>query len=112
VNSVRALQLVTADAQVLELSRSQNAELFRAVFGGYGALGVVTEVELDLDANTRMERVVQGVPLEDYPRFFQESVLADPKMVMHNADLIPPGFDTPVAVAGERPTRPSRKGKG
>ena len=33
VNSVRAVQLVTADSQVLELSRSENAELFRAVFG-------------------------------------------------------------------------------
>jgi len=111
VNSVRALQLVTADAQVLELSRSQNAELFRAVFGGYGALGVVTEVELDLDANTRMERVVQGVPLEDYPRFFQESVLADPKMVMHNADLIPPGFDTPVAVGWRATDKAVTEGK-
>jgi FAD/FMN-containing dehydrogenase len=99
VNSVRALQLVTADSRVLEVSRSQDAELFRAVFGGYGALGVVTEVELDLDANARMERVVQRVPLEDYPRFFRESVLADPKMVMHNADLTPPGFDLPVAIS-------------
>jgi len=99
VNSVRELQLVTADSQVLELSRSQNAELFRAVLGGYGAFGVVTEVELDLDANARMERFVQEVPLEDYPRFFRETVLADPKMVMHNADLIPPGFDLPVAIS-------------
>jgi FAD/FMN-containing dehydrogenase len=106
VNSVRALQLVTADSQVLELSRSQNAELFRAVFGGYGALGVVTEVELDLDANARMERIVQGVPLEDYPRFFRETVLADAKTVMHNADLIPPDFDTPVAISWRATDKP------
>jgi FAD/FMN-containing dehydrogenase len=106
VNSVRALQIVTADAQVLELSRSQNAELFRAVFGGYGGLGVVTEVELDLDANTRMERIVQSVPLEDYPQFFRETVLADPKMVMHNADLIPPDFDTPVAISWRATDKP------
>ena len=106
VNSVRALQLVTADSQVLELSRSQNAELFRAVLGGYGAFGVVTEVELDLDANARMERIVQEVPLEDYPRFFRETVLADPAMVMHNADLIPPGFDRPVAISWRATDKP------
>jgi FAD/FMN-containing dehydrogenase len=106
VNSVRALQLVTADSQVLELSRSREPELFRAVFGGYGGLGVVTEVELDLDANTRMERIAQSVPLEDYPQFFRETVLADPKMVMHNADLIPPDFDYPVAISWRETGKP------
>ena len=106
VNSARAVQLVTVDSRVLELSRSQNAELFRAVFGGYGGLGVVTEVELDLDANTRMERIAQSLPLEDYPQFFRETVLADPKMVMHNADLIPPDFDTPVAISWRATDKP------
>ena len=111
VNSARAVQLVTADSQVLELSRSQNSELFRAVFGGYGGLGVVTEVELDLDANTRMERISQSVPLEDYPQFFRETVLADPKMVMHNADLIPPDFDTPVAISWRVTDKPVTESK-
>ena len=106
VNSVRAAQLVTADSTVLELSRSQNAELFRAVAGGYGAFGVVTEVELELDENARIERIVRHVPLERYPRFFHERVLADPRMVMHNADLIPPGFDSPVAVSWRATKKP------
>jgi FAD/FMN-containing dehydrogenase len=99
VNSVRALRLVTASGEAVELSRSQNAELFRAVFGGYGTLGVITEVELDLVANSRIERLARAVPLEDYPRFFRDGVLVDPGMVMHNADLIPPDFDLPVAVS-------------
>ena len=46
VNSVRALQLVSADGSVSELVPS--SEVFRGVFGGYGGLGVVTEVELPL----------------------------------------------------------------
>jgi len=111
VNSVRALQLVTASSQVLELSRSLEPELFSAVFGGYGGLGVVTEVELDLDANTRMERIVQRVPLENYPRFFRETVLADPGMVMHNADLTPPGFDAPVAISWRATDKPATEAK-
>ncbi len=111
VNSARTVQLVTADSQVLELSRSREPELFRAVFGGYGGLGVVTEVELDLDANTRMERISQSVPLEDYPQFFRETVLADPKMVMHNADLIPPDFDTPVAISWRVTDKPVTESK-
>ena len=106
VNSVRALALVTAEGEVLELSRSQNPELFAAAIGGYGGLGVVAEVELDLDANARIERLVQRVPLEDYPRFFRETVLADPLMVMHNADLIPHRFDSPIAVSWRATDKP------
>ena len=111
VNSVRALQLVTADSRVLELSRSRDPGLFSAVIGGYGALGVVTEVELELDANARMERIAQSVPLEDYPRFFREKVLADPEMVMHNADLVPPGFDAPLAISWRATGKPLTEAK-
>jgi len=98
INSVRAVQMVTANSEVLELTRTGNAELFRAVFGGYGGLGVVTEVELELDSNSRMERVVQEISLEQYPVHFREQVLRDPNTVMHNADLAPPDFDAPRAI--------------
>jgi FAD/FMN-containing dehydrogenase len=99
INSVRAVQLVTASSDVLELTQSQNSELFRAVFGGYGGVGVVTEVELDLDSNGRIERVVQDIPLEQYPAFFHEQVLPNARMVMHNADLAPPKFDAPRVIS-------------
>lgn len=99
VNSVRAVQLVTAGGEVLELTRSQHVELFAGVFGGYGGLGLITEVELDLETNSRMERVVEAVPLEDYPAFFRDRILADPRMLMHNADLTPPAFDSPRSIS-------------
>ncbi len=92
VNSVQALQLVTAEGEVLELTRSQDPELFRAVFGGYGGLGVITEVDLELEANAKIERVVQDVALDRYPAFFRERVLSDARIVLHNADLSPPKF--------------------
>ncbi|MGQ0658382.1 MAG: FAD-binding protein [Chromatiales bacterium] len=112
VNAVRALQLVTADGKRLELTRAENHDLFRAVFGGYGGLGVITEVEMDLEPNTRIERMVQSVTLADYPRFFREQVLGNPKTVLHNADLTPPGFDSPRAitwVTTERPLTEERR---
>lgn len=97
-HSVRALQLVLADGSVVECSRQQQPALFRAAIGGYGAMGVITEVELDVATNRRIERRVAPVPLEDYPRWFQAEVLQDPRAVLHNADLLPPRFDAPVAV--------------
>jgi FAD/FMN-containing dehydrogenase len=99
VNSIRALQLVLPNGDVVEASRSENTELFRAAVGGYGGIGVITEVELDLDENTRIERVVKPVRLEDYPEYFRQDVLSDSQVVLHNADLVPPGFDRPTAIS-------------
>lgn len=101
-HSVRALQMVLADGKVAEASRRQNPQLFQAALGGYGAVGVITEVELDLVPNERMERVVQAVRLEDYPAFFRARVQADASSLMHNADLMPPRFDEPVSVTWRR----------
>jgi len=102
--SIRALQLVTAEGQVMELGRAHDAELFAAVIGGYGGLGIVTEVELDLTQNSAMVRKIERVSLEEYPTYFTQQVVGDPEVLMHNADLMPPNFDQPLAVSWRRTT--------
>lgn len=97
-HSVRALQLVLADGSVVEASRTGNPDLFGAALGGYGAVGVITEVELELAQNVRIERLVEDVALNDYPGHFKRKVLADSRAILHNADLLPPAFDAPVSV--------------
>lgn len=97
-NTVRALQLVLADGSVIESSPTVRSELFRAAIGGYGAIAVITEVELELADNVRIERVIERVPLKRYLSHFKEKVLADKRAVLHNADLLPPMFDSPVSV--------------
>lgn len=101
-HSVRALQLVLADGSIVEADRSSHPELFRAAIGGYGAVGVITEVELDVAENVRIERVVLSVPLEAYVEHFNQKVASDPRALLHNADLLPPNFDTPVSVTWMR----------
>jgi FAD/FMN-containing dehydrogenase len=105
-NSVRALQIVLADGTVVEADRNGNEELFRAATGGYGAVGVITEVELDLAENVRIERVVKELPLDRYPDYFEKTVRSDAANLLHNADLIPPLFDMPVAVTWRCTSRP------
>lgn len=105
-NSVRALQIVLADGSVREASRLENAELFAAAVGGYGAVGVVTEVELDLAQNCRIERTVTPVALEAYPAHFARTVRSDADCILHNADLLPPRFEAPVAVSWRRTAKP------
>jgi FAD/FMN-containing dehydrogenase len=106
-NTVRALQLVLADGTVVEATRQSHGALFRAAIGGYGGIGVITEVELDVADNVRIERSVRRMPLDDYVAYFRSEVLPDTGAVLHNADLHPPAFREPVCTswrrAGEKP---------
>ncbi|MDP9522898.1 FAD-binding oxidoreductase [Pseudomonas putida] len=98
INSVRSLQLVLADASVVEASRTTNSDLFYAAIGGYGAMGVITEVELDLVSNITIERQIHRMPVADYPSFFNDQVRENEQAILHNADLPPPYFDIATSV--------------
>jgi FAD/FMN-containing dehydrogenase len=95
IASVRALQLITAQGVVLELSRQSQPELFFAVFVGYGVLGVVSEIELTLAQNEKIAREVVELSLDEYPRYFAE---LGRSALLHNADVIAPIFDRVLAV--------------
>ncbi|HEU4526192.1 MAG TPA: FAD-dependent oxidoreductase, partial [Gemmatimonadales bacterium] len=46
VRSLRSLRVVLADGRLMEASRTANPEIFAGVVGGYGGLGVITDVTL------------------------------------------------------------------
>ena len=66
VLSLRSLRVVLADGTATACSREENPELFFGVVGGYGGLGVITEVELELAENFRVERVQRKMRTRDY----------------------------------------------
>lgn len=104
-STIRALQIVLSNGDVLETSRENNADVFCAAIGGYGLIGVISEVELDVVDNTTIERKVEDVALEDYPHWFSR-LKENPTAVMHNADLTPPHFNKPLAVTYHTTTNP------
>jgi FAD/FMN-containing dehydrogenase len=101
-HTVRALQLVTVDGAAIETSFQDRPELFRAAIGGYGGVGVITELELEVADNVRIQRRIQRVALQAYPQHFRREVAADRRAVLHNADLLPPRFDRLVSVTWMR----------
>ena len=105
-HSVRALEMVLPDGEVVEASRQTHSELFHAALGGYGGIGVITEVELNLDENFRIERSTSRVPIEDYPDWFREKIQSNPNALLHNADLFPDRFDYPNCVTWLRTDKP------
>lgn len=92
VLSVRWIDLVLADGSLVRASRDENAELFFAAIGGYGAIGIIVEAELELAANEPVERISCTMARQDYAVFFQQTVRDDVSAVFHNGDLYPPHF--------------------
>jgi FAD/FMN-containing dehydrogenase len=65
IGDVDSFTLVDAAGRVLNCSRTENAELFRLAFGGYGLFGVITRVRLRLMPRAKLERVVRIIDVGD-----------------------------------------------
>ena len=69
--AVSALELVTANGEVVQLSRQQDGETFRGAVVGLGALGVITKVTLDLQPTFTMRQYVyENLPLHELKDHF------------------------------------------
>ena len=76
VDDVEALTIVDPHGDMLRCSRSENAERFRHVVGGYGLFGVVTSVALRLLPRQQLQRVVDVRLVDDLIAAFDERIRA------------------------------------
>ncbi len=94
VLSVREIALVLASGELVHASRTHNAEIFFGAIGGYGGLGVIVEVLLDLAHNLRLERVASKLPTAEYAAHFRKHVRESREAVFHNGDLYVPHYQS------------------
>ncbi|NOS55349.1 MAG: FAD-binding protein, partial [Cyclobacteriaceae bacterium] len=99
VSSVLELKLVTASGEVMTANRNQNPEVFATAIGGYGGIGVLVEVTLQLVDNVKVERQTSLVQVNDYNDFFNSTIRNDKTVIFQNGDLYPPNFDLINSVA-------------
>jgi FAD/FMN-containing dehydrogenase len=64
IGDLEALEVVTADGDVVRCSRTEHPELFRHVVGGYGLFGVVTAATLRLVPRQQVERIVELLDID------------------------------------------------
>ncbi|HLK55489.1 MAG TPA: D-arabinono-1,4-lactone oxidase [Chthonomonadaceae bacterium] len=71
--AVSALELVTADGEVKQLSRERDGETFLGAVVGLGGLGVVTKLTLDLAPTYHVcQEVYENLPLAQLESHFEE----------------------------------------
>jgi FAD/FMN-containing dehydrogenase len=90
--SVQKIKVILADGSSKDATPTDNSELFYGAVGGYGGLGVIAEVELDVVENVRISRKSVKLPLRKYLQFFKDSVRNSKEAIFHNGDLYPPHY--------------------
>jgi FAD/FMN-containing dehydrogenase len=75
--TLRAMRIMLADGTVVRASRSENAELFRAVLGGYGLFGVILDAELDVTDNVVYRSERRRLDYRAFPELFAREILPD-----------------------------------
>ena len=94
INSVQSFKIILADGSEMTASRTENKEIFFSAIGGYGGIGVITEVTLDLVENEKIKREVKTVSAKVYKKYFFENIRDNKEVVLHNGDILPPEYKT------------------
>jgi FAD/FMN-containing dehydrogenase len=94
VSSVLELKIVTASGDIITANRNENADVFKSAIGGYGGIGVITSVTLQLVDNTKVERHNKLVEVENYNDYFIKNIRDNEDVVFQNGDLYPPNYTT------------------
>lgn len=98
VLSVRSFKIVLGSGDILAASAQENSDIFYASIGGYGAIGVITEVELELADNIRIRQERVKMPRSQYAGWFDRNLRGQQDPLFHNADIYPPHFKAVSAV--------------
>lgn len=65
VADVESFTLLGADGKLQTCSRNENQELFSLAIGGYGLFGIIVHVTLRLARRTKVQRIVEVIPVKD-----------------------------------------------
>lgn len=80
--TVQSFRLMLADGEIVECSRTQNAELFNATMGGYGLTGIIIDLVVDMVPNARLNPKYELMPAEKFGERFVAALKGDPKIQM------------------------------
>jgi FAD/FMN-containing dehydrogenase len=72
IGDVESFRLLNAKGELVNCSRTENADLFRLAIGGYGLFGLITSATLRLVERRKLERVVEVRSVDGLAKAFAE----------------------------------------
>ncbi len=93
-STVESFRLLRDDGSIVRCSRTENAELFSLVLGGYGLFGVILDVDLRVVPNVRYRLEHFVIPSDQYGDLYEREVNRRPDvgMVFGRLDVSPDNF--------------------
>ena len=79
--TVRSLRMVLPSGELITASRTESPEIFNLAMGGYGLIGAIVDLEIEMVPNTRLSPTFAVLPAEDFARAFRAAV-DDPAVTM------------------------------
>ncbi|MGB0508169.1 MAG: FAD-binding oxidoreductase [Pikeienuella sp.] len=80
-STVRSLRMVLPSGEVVTCSPSENADLFNLSMGGYGLIGVIVDMEVEMAKNTRLSPTFDLMNTDEFSDTFRKAV-DDPNVTM------------------------------
>jgi len=80
-STVRAIRMIVPSGELIECSRTQNQSLFKHAMGGYGLIGIITDLDIEMVRNARLVPKLTQMPAEHFSDAFKSAV-KDPSVKM------------------------------
>ncbi len=79
--TVQSLRMVLPNGDLVTASRSENSDLFAMAMGGYGLVGLIVDLDVEMVPNQKLTPDFAVMAAEDFPEAFMEAV-EDPNKPM------------------------------
>lgn len=90
VETVVSFRLMKHDGTIVNVSRTENPELFKLVIGGYGMFGIILDVTLQLTDDNVYKHEAVTVDYKDFPAYFEKNIKGNPDVALM---LVRPSID-------------------
>ncbi|WP_409302440.1 FAD-dependent oxidoreductase [Peribacillus sp. SCS-155] len=87
IDTIHSFRLLDANGEILNVSRTENKDLFPLVIGGYGLFGIILDVSLYLTENELYRIRSSSLNYKDYSAYFKKHVKGDAEVKMHLARI-------------------------
>lgn len=77
-STVKSIKILLADGSHVTASRSENSEIFSAAMGGYGLLGLITELEVEAVPAALYQPEFKEMPASEFAAEFTKAVQTVP----------------------------------
>ncbi len=106
INSVKSIRIVLPNGQIYDASPEQNSSLFYGAIGGFGGVGVIVQATLELVDNIALERSIKTLSFNEFNNYFNGNILNDDSVVLHQAILYPPSFESLLNISWRKTDKP------